>query len=698
MTGVAERAVGAPLVRRDGPLKVTGRAAYAYEQPVADPLYLFPIEATVARGRIVSIDAAAAEAADGVVVVLTHRNAARLAPDADPELRILQDDVIRFRNQFVGAVVAETSEAARYAAGLVRVEYEEAPHDVTFRADHPELYAPESVNAGIATDSVFGDVEMALAKAHRTIDHVYSTPLEHHNPMEPHTTVAAWHGEDGSGRLTLHDSNQGASTARSMLAPVLGIAPERVRVISPYVGGGFGSKAMPHAHVVLAVLAARLVGGRPVKFAMSRRQTFTQASHRSPQIQRVRLGADRDGRLTAIAHGSIAQTSRFKEFVEQTTFVTRSMYAAPNRSTTHRAVPSDVSVPGIFRAPGETPGFFALESAMDEMALACGIDPVEFRVRNEPEREPETGLPFSSRDYVACMREGARRFGWEGRDPAPGGTRAGEWLIGTGMAGCAYPAYFLRGGTQAAVEALPDGRYRVDIAAADIGTGAWTALAQVSADALGVPVEDVDMAIGDSALPPAAMAGGSMGMTFWGTAIIEAARVLRERFGERPEPGARVTATAPDNPHVGKVSMHAYGAHFAEVRVNADTGEVRVSRLLGMFDLGRVINPRTTRSQLIGGMIMGLSMALHEEGVRDPRFGHTVNCDLAQYHIAAHADVEDVDAIWLDGDDRYYNPMGAKGVGETGIVGAAAAIANAAHHATGIRVRDLPMTPEKFLR
>ncbi|WP_049571106.1 xanthine dehydrogenase family protein molybdopterin-binding subunit [Streptomyces sp. SBT349] len=698
MTGVAERAIGAPLERRDGPAKVTGRAAYAYEQPVVDPLYLFPLEAAVARGRITSIDTSEAEAVDGVVLVLTHRNAPRLAPDADRELWVCQDEEIHFRNQFIGAVVAETSEAARQAAGLVRVAYEEDAHDVVLRADHPGLYAPETVNAGIATDSIFGDVERALAEAEVTVDQTYTTPMEHHNPMEPHTTVAAFHGEDGSGRFTLHDSNQGATMIQSLLAPALGVDPSRLRIISPYVGGAFGSKAQPHPHVMLAVLAAQLTGGRAVKCALTRRQTFTQASHRSPSIQRVRLGADRQGRLSALAHGSIAQTARFKEFVEQTTFATRSMYAAEHRATTHRAVALDVSVPGIYRAPGETPGFFALESAMDELALACRLDPIELRVRNEPTSDPESGLPFSTRAYVACLREGARRFRWEGRDPEPGVRRSGDWLIGTGVSGCVYPAYFLRGGSQAAVEALPDGRYRVELAASDIGTGAWTALAQIAADALTVPVADVDMAIGDSALPPATLAGGSMGLTHWGTAITEAARVFRERYGNGPSPGDRVVATEPENPHVGKVSMHAFGAQFAEVRVNADTGEVRVSRMLGVYDLGRVVNPRTTRSQLIGGMIMGMSMALHEESVVDPRFGHVVNCDLAQYHIPTHADVEEIEAVWLDGFDSCYNPMGAKGVGETGIVGVAAALANAAHHATGIRVRALPLTPDRFLR
>ncbi|MGK5532190.1 xanthine dehydrogenase family protein molybdopterin-binding subunit [Streptomyces sp. URMC 129] len=703
MTGLIRRpgAVGAPLERRDGPAKVTGRAPYAYEQPVGDALYLYPLLATVARGRITALHTSSAEAADGVAFVLTHLNAPRLASDEDPELWILQDDEVRFRGQFIGAVVAETPEAARHAAGLVDAAYEERPHDVSFRADHPRLYRPGVVNPALPTDTAAGDVPGAMAEAAVTVDRTYTTPMEHHNALEPHTTVAVWHtgGEsDGSGRLTLYDSTQGAAGVRRVLAPVLGLDPARLRVVSPYVGGAFGSKASPHPHVVLAALAARMAGGRAVKFALTRRQTFTQAGYRTPTIQRVRLAAGPDGRLTAIAHDTITQTARYKEFAEQVAYGTRSLYAAPNRRTTHRLVPADLSVPTIFRAPGEAPGMFALESAMDEMALACGLDPVEFRVRNEPPADPETGQPFSTRGYVSCLREGARRFGWADRDPAPGVRRTRDgWLVGTGMAGATYPAYFTSSGSRATVVALGDGRYRVETAAADLGTGTWTALAQIAADALAVPVENVQLAIGDTRFPPSATAGGSMGLSHWGTAVVEAARALRERYGDDPPEGARVTGEEPPNPHEGRVSMHAYGAQFAEVRVNADTGEVRVTRLLGVFDVGRVINPRTARSQLVGGMVMGLSAALHEQSVVDPRFGHVVNCDLAEYHIATCADVPEVEAVWLDAVDPYYNPMGAKGVGEIGIVGVSAAIASAAWHATGVRVRELPLTPEKFL-
>jgi len=378
------------------------------------------------------------------------------------------------------------------------------------------------------------------------------------------------------------------------------------------------------------------------------------------------------------------------------------MYAAPNRRTTHRLAALDVPVPSIMRAPGEAPGMFALESAMDEMAIACGLDPIEFRVRNEPTIDPESGLPFSSRNLVTCLREGARRFGWELRDPTPRARRDRGWLVGTGVAASTYPVIRLPG-SAATIRVGPDERYAVLIGAADIGTGTWTALAQIAADALDVPMANVDLRIGDSALPRASVAGGSSGITSWGSAIVEAARRLRARLesehgGTVPSGGLEVTAEMPENPYVGKFEMHSFGAQFAEVRVNEYTGEVRVPRLLGVFAVGQVINPKTARSQLLGAMTWGLSMALHEESVLDPRFGHVVNHDFAEYHISTNADVGSIEVGWVDEEDPYVNPMGSKGMGEVGIVGTPAAIANAVYHATGIRVRDLPITVDKLLQ
>jgi xanthine dehydrogenase YagR molybdenum-binding subunit len=690
------RAIGRPMVRIDGPAKVTGTAPYAFEHQVADPLYLHAVTATVARGRIVAVDTAEAEALDGVVAVLTPANAGRLASDEDQELAVLQSDGVAYRGQFVAAVLAETSEIARQAAGLVAVEYEVHRHDVELTADRADLYAPEHVNPSFETDTADGDVEAAMAAAARTVDAVYTTPTEHHNPIEPHTTVATWSSAGDRAHVTLYDSTQGPSTLQTTLAEVFGLDPSQVDVIAPYVGGAFGSKLYAHAHQVLAVLAAQKAGGRPVKFAVTRQQMFAGLGYRTPTIQRVRLGADADGRLIAIAHDVIEQTARIKEFAEQTAVGTRMMYAAENRRTSHRLAELDVSVPAVMRAPGEAPGMFALECAMDEMAIACGLDPIDFRVLNEPDADPESGLPYSTRNLVACLREGARRFAWDQRDPRPGARRDGEWLVGTGVAAATYPFYQLPGST-ARILAGGDGRYRVEIGAADIGTGAWTALTQIAADALGVPVDAIDLRIGDSRLPAGSRAGGSSGINSWGPTIIEAARVFREKFGRDPGEGDEAGAEMPENPNRGRFSMHAFGAQFAEVRVHAGTGEVRVPRMLGVFAVGQVINAHTARSQLIGGMTMGLSMALHEHSIVDLRFGHVVNHDLAGYHVAVNADVKEIEATWIDEHDPRFNPMGSKGIGEIGIVGAPAAIANAVHHATGTRIRDLPITPDKLL-
>jgi xanthine dehydrogenase YagR molybdenum-binding subunit len=512
--------------------------------------------------------------------------------------------------------------------------------------------------------------------------------------MEPHATVAHWSG-DG---VTLYDSNQGAQMIRVQVAQVFGLEPERVRVISPYVGGGFGSKGSANPHVILAVMASQVVG-RPVKFALTRQQMFAVTGYRTPTIQRVRLGAGKDGRLTAITHDVVEQTSTLKEFAEQTAVATRMMYAAPNRVTTHRLARLDVPTPSWMRAPGECPGMFALESAMDELAIACEIDPVELRIRNEPDIDPETGHPFSSRGLVACLREGAERFGWQVRDPRPGMRTDGRWLIGSGVAASTYPSRRRPSSALARVDRA--GHYCVLIDARDIGTGAWTVLTQIAADALEVPLEQVHLEIGDSLLPGAWLAGGSMGTASWGTAIVDAARKLRARIAEEhgviPDEGLEAPGECRENPEAQRFAMHAFGAQFAEVRVNLDSGEVRVPRLLGVFGVGRIMNAKTARSQFLGGMTMGLSMALHEESVMDPRFGDYVNRDFAEYHIATNADVGAIDISWIDEDDPYINPMGANGIGEVGIVGTAAAIANAVYHATGIRVRALPITLDKLL-
>ncbi|MCW2511172.1 MAG: xanthine dehydrogenase, molybdenum binding subunit apoprotein [Mycobacterium sp.] len=690
MTTIEHRVMGTPLARIDGPAKVTGTATYAFEYPVDAPLYLYPLQAAIAKGRITNIDTTAAEALDGVEAIFTAFDAPTLANTDDGDLAVLQDDQVHYRGQLIGGVIADSAETARHAAGLVRVEYEEAEHDTKLRVDHPTLYKPEQVNAGFETDTEDGDVEAALRDAAITVDQVYTTPHEHNSPMEPHATIAIW--EPDGPQLTLYDSTQGVHAVRQTLATTFGLEEDQIRVVAKNVGGGFGSKGAPHSHNVLAVMAAQRVPGRPVKLALTRQQMFAFVGYRTPTIQHLRLGADRDGTLTAISHEVVEQSTTVKEYAEQTATAARMMYASATRKTSHRLAVLDVAVPFWMRAPGECPGMFALEVAMDELAIACDVDPIELRIRNEPDVDPETGSPWSNRRLVDCLRTGADRFGWATRQPRTDG----EWLVGTGVASAVYPATIMPGNA-ARIAHDEAGRYLVEIGAVDIGTGAWTSLTQIAADALGCDVDAVDLQIGDSDLPSASVAGGSSGTSSWGSTIVAAAQAFRKEHGDHPPVGAATTTEAPENDEAEEYGMYSFGAHFAEVRVNRYTGEPRVSRMLGVFSVGRVINPMTLRSQFIGGMTMGLSMALHEESVRDHRFGHIVTQDFANYHISSHADIPEIEAIALDDLDEHANPMGSRGAGEIGIVGAAAAVANAVHHATGIRVRDLPITCDKLL-
>jgi xanthine dehydrogenase YagR molybdenum-binding subunit len=679
---VAIRSIGTPVERVEGREKVTGQAVYAYEHAPEGVAYAAIVTSSVARGSVRAIDAEAALALPGVLGLLSAENAPNL-PGAEGELAVLQSPAVAYRGEIVAVAIAETLELARQAAELVRVDYEEAPHDVLLRGDHPALYRPEKVNPNFPTDTEEGDVDAALAAAAVQVDETYTTPTEHNNAMEPHATVAVWEGDN----LTLYDSNQGAWNVVQAIAKVFAIDAGRVRVIAPHVGGGFGSKGTPRPHVVLAALCARHVG-RPVKLAVTRQQMFTLTGYRTPTIQRIRLAADHDGRLQAIVHDVKEQTSTVQEFAEQTAVVTRMLYASPARRTTHRLVALDVPTPSWMRAPGECPGMFALESAMDELAVACGLDPIELRIRNEPRIDPESGNPFSTRNLVECLRRGAERFGWEGR-AEPGGRREGRWLAGMGVAASTYPAR--RVGSTAHGTAEADGTFTIRVTAADIGTGARTVLTQIAADALEVPLDRVRVVIGDSESGQAMVAGGSMGTTSWGTAIVKACERLRAGESE-----AHVDTGDDEDP--GKnFARHAFGAQFIEVRVDPATGEVRIPRALGMFACGRIINPRTARSQFLGGMTMGIGMALFEETIVDPGLGAFMNHDLAQYHVPTNADIRDLEVDWVDEEDYRVNPMGSKGIGEIGIVGTAAAVANAVYNATGVRHRDLPITPARIL-
>ncbi|MEU0005352.1 xanthine dehydrogenase family protein molybdopterin-binding subunit [Streptomyces sp. NPDC006314] len=691
MTGTA---LGAPIERREGRQKVTGAARYAAEHALPGRAHAWPVPAAIARGRVTAVDTSAALALPGVLAVLSPGDAPRLAEPDDATLAVLQGPGVPHRGWCVALAVAETLEAARAAARAVRVTYDAHPHDAGLTEDHPDAYEPEDVSSGPGRVE-HGDPESAFAAAAVRVDVTYRVPPLHNHPMEPHATTAHWDGD----RLTVYTSSQGGTTVRSVLAQLFELSEERITVVAEHVGGGFGSKGTPRPDVVLAAMAARHTG-RPVTLAYPRRQLPTVVGHRAPTLQRLRLGASADGRLTALLHEVTTHTSRVKEFVEQAAVVSRVMYATPALRSSHRVVPLDVPSPSWMRAPGEAPGMYALESAVDELAHALGMDPVDLRIRNEPDREPGSGDPFSSRHAVECLREGARRFGWADRDPRPRSRHEGPLLIGTGVAAATYPVQIAP--STATAQALPDGTFVVRTNAADIGTGARTVLAQVAADALGVPLDRVRTEVGHSDLPPAPLAGGSSGTASWGWAVHEACAELASRLAAHPGPlpsegiEARADTTGKadaDSPY----ARHAFGAHFAEVAVDTITGETRVRRLLGIFAAGRILNARTARSQFVGAMTMGLGMALTERSTVDSAFGDFTEADLASYHVPAHADVPDIEADWIDEDDPHLNPMGSKGIGEIGIVGTAAALGNAVHHATGFRFRELPLTPDRIL-
>ncbi|WP_398479044.1 molybdopterin cofactor-binding domain-containing protein [Tardiphaga sp.] len=739
------RFIGRPVDRVDGRLKVTGGARYAFEHSNlargTTPAYGVILGAGIPKGRITTLDTTRAEAIPGVLKILTYRNMAPQpafgapmppnVPDVFTRARpMLSSDEILYYDQPVALVIAATWEAARGAAALIDIRYMQEPGFYDPLAAHAERYKPARINAGFAPDTAHGDADAALAAASITIDQTYRLPYEIHAPMEPHATLAQWDGE----RLTLHTSTQTIANIQSSVAASLAIPRGHVRVISPFVGGGFGSKLIPHAEAILAAIAAREMQ-RPVKVAFTRQQMFANAGHRPAMEQRIRLAADGDGRLTALVHDVTAATSRFEEFAEQSGVVSRSFYASATRRTTHRLVRVDTNRGEWMRAPGEASGLLALECAMDEMAERLTLDPIEFRIRNEPERDPETGAPFSSRNLIACMREGAQRFGWAQRSATPGARREGRKLVGIGMAGAMRPNYI--GPAQARVAIDRSGQVTVQTDMTDIGTGTYTILAQIAAERLGLPLQAITVELGDSNLPRSPGSGGSWGAASSGTAvhnaclalcqkIADAARShaasplrgadpMQARFeeasltlGDRSAPLAELIAqTSPDGLDAtgsaarGETyktfSQHAFGAHFAEVAVDIDTGEVRLRRMLGVFAAGKILNPKTARSQMIGGMIWGVGSALTEAAMLDPRYGHFVNHDLAEYQVPVHADIPDIDVIFLDEDDDKGNPLGIKGIGELGNCGANAAVVNAVYNACGVRVRELPVTLDKVL-
>jgi xanthine dehydrogenase YagR molybdenum-binding subunit len=712
----AQGIVGKPLDRVDGRLKVTGGARYAYEMQ-QNTLYGFVVEASIGKGTIKSIDTRAAEKAPGVVLVLTHRNAPEQGTGNHREAHpVLTGPEVTRYGEPVAFVVAESFEQARAAAYLVDVKYDRSAGKYTLRNNLTQARAPQQKDAP-AADSSVGDFAGAFARAPVQIDVTYTTPLQSHAMMEPHATLAMWEGD----KLILHTANQMLNQGREAVATTLKIPVENVRLISPFIGGGFGGKLWVNADAILAAIASRQLK-RPVKTALTRQQIFHVTTHRSDTIQHLRLATDHDGKILAIGHDVFSGNLPSEQTYEGAALQTRTLYAGANRLTRHRLAALDVPIASSMRAPGEAVGLMALECAMDELAEKLNLDPIELRLRNEPSEDPEKHIPYSSRHLIACMQEGARRFGWDRRNAKPGQVRDGRWLVGIGMAAAT------RGNplrlSKANVRLDPDGTATVKMAMTDIGTGTYTILAQIAAEMLGLPTERIRVELGDTSFPEAAGSGGSFGAGSSGSALFEACNSLREKLarmaGMDPETvrfadgsiasgehsvrladlvGGGVEADGEIRPGrtAKEYSQQSYGAHFAEVGVDQDTGEVRLRRMLGVFTAGRVLNAKTARSQAIGGMVFGLGAALHEEMTLDPRFGFYVNHDLAEYHVPVHADIPAIEAVFLAELDDKSNPLKSKGIGELGICGAGASIANAVYNACGARIRNYPITLDKIL-
>jgi xanthine dehydrogenase YagR molybdenum-binding subunit len=708
--------LGKPLDRVDGRLKVTGGARYAYEMQ-QNTLYGFVVEASIGKGTIKSIDTRAAEKAPGVVLVLTHRNSPEQGTGNHREAHpVLTGPEVTRYGQPVAFVVAESFEQARAAAYLMQVNYDRSPGKYALRRSLEQARVPQQKDAP-AADSAVGDFAGAFAAAPVQLDVTYTTPLQSHAMMEPHATLAMWDGD----RLILHTANQMLNQGQTAVATTLKIPVENVRLVSPFIGGGFGGKLWVNADAILAAIASRQLK-RPVKTALTRQQIFHVTTHRSDTIQHLRLATDREGRILAIGHDVFSGNLPSEQTYEGAALQTRTLYAGPNRLTRHRLVPLDIPVASSMRAPGEAVGLMALECAMDELAEKLNLDPIELRLRNEPSEDPERHIPYSSRHLIACLQEGARRFGWDKRNAKPGQVRDGRWLVGMGVASAT------RGNplrlSKANIRLTPDGIATVRMAMTDIGTGTYTILAQIAAEMLGLPTERVRVELGDTSFPEAAGSGGSFGAASSGSALFEACNALREKLaqmaGMDPEiarfakgsiysgeqsiqltdiVGAGVEADGEIRPGrtARDFSQQSYGAHFAEVGVDADTGEVRLRRMLGVFTAGRILNAKTARSQAIGGMVFGVGAALHEEMALDPRFGYFVNHDLAEYHVPVHADIPAIEAIFLPELDEKSNPLKSKGIGELGICGAGASIANAVYNACGARIRDYPITLDKVL-
>lgn len=731
-------AIGQPLRRVDGRQKVTGQARYAAEHPVPGCAHGVLVTSTIAAGRLAHLDVSEAAKAPGVLAIVSHLNSPKVPgyenpqPDArvvGQQFRVFFDAEIHYNNQPVALAIAATLEQAQHAAALVRVRYESHASQTDITQNLAHAYPPQK-----SEDYSRGE-PLAYQTAPVQVAHEYQTPLQVHNPLETHAAIAEWQGN----QLTVWNKTQAPALAQQDLMKLFGLPKESVRVHSPFVGGAFGGSSRLWPPQMAAILGAKVVG-RPVKVMNQRGQEFNMVGYRPRSVQRVALGAQTDGTLVGISHEAFGLTSRYEQFAERILHPTKSGYACPNARLTYRLVPLDLSTPCWTRGPGETTGSFALESAMDELAYALQMDPLALRLKNFAETDPADNRPWSSNYLRECYQQGAEKFGWSQRHPTPAATRDGDWLVGQGMAMGIYHAS--RAKASARARLLPDGTLLVQSATADVGPGTATVMTQIAADASGVAPENIRFELGDAAYPPAPGQFGSHTVASVGAAVHEAGATLRQQlinlafsapnspfakakiadivaengavrltthpatrlsYGEvlrrAGQPALEVTHESPAVPEQGPQSGKSFCASFVEVRVHAHTGEVRVSRVVSAVDAGRIINPQTARSQVYGAITWGLGLALLEDAVLDHRFGRVTNADLASYHVPTHADIPpSIEVIFMDKPDPYLDPMGAKGLGEIGIVGFSAAVANAVFHATGKRVRELPITPDKLVR
>ncbi|RSK42492.1 xanthine dehydrogenase family protein molybdopterin-binding subunit [Hymenobacter perfusus] len=734
----ANPSIGQPLRRVDGRAKVTGQARYAAEHAVPGVVHGVLVTSRIARGRIKDLDTTAAEKSPGVLAVLTYRNSPGVpayqeaAANNNPrlegqELRVFHDDQVYFSNQPVALALADTLERAQHAAALVRVQYEILASETDLSAHRARGIKPKK-----AEDYLRGQPD-AYQQAAVRVEQEYRTPVQVHNPMEPHAAIARWEGA----RLIVYNKTQAPSVAQKDLMRMFQLTAEQVQVHSPFVGGAFGGASRIWPQEVAAILGAKLTG-RPVKVALQRDQMFNMVGYRPQSIQKVGLGATADGQLTGITHTAFGQTSRYEELAERIVDPTKSAYRCPNINTRYQLVPLDLSTPAWTRGPGEASGSFAMESAMDELAYALDLDPLALRLKNFADVDPVGDKPWSSNELRACYEQGAARFGWSRRPPQPRATRAGEWLVGWGMSMGIYKSERTKASARA--QLFADGRLLVQSATADVGPGTATIMSQIAADASGVPVENIRFELGDSSLPPAPGQFGSHTATSVGTAVHEVCAALRQRLLElarsapawkkrrlqladltvesgvirqikRPKEqftyaellqqhslmGLDLTREADKGPQQEAYSGKSFCANFVEVRVHEATGQVRVSRVVSALDVGRVLNAHTARSQVYGSVTWGIGQALLEQARMDHRYGRFLNNQLAEYHLPVAADMPEIDVLFIDKPDLRLDPMGAKGIGEIGLIGFAAAVANAVYHATGKRIRELPITPDKLV-